>query len=76
TAALMTDALRANLLHCCGYKTQLLEFVDLSHTPQESVDQGSQDKDTGAGQKTVSGGSGKVDGNFPAGSLSVSASEG
>lgn len=34
TAALMTDALRANLLHCCGYKTQLLEFVDLSHTPK------------------------------------------
>lgn len=33
-AALMTDAIRANLLHCCGYKTQILEFVDLSHTPK------------------------------------------
>lgn len=34
TAALMTDAVRANLLTACGYKTQLLEFVDLSHTPK------------------------------------------
>ena len=34
TAALMTDAIRANLLETCGYKTQLLEFVDLEHTPK------------------------------------------
>lgn len=33
-AALMTDAIRANLLECCGYQTQLLEFVDLEHTPK------------------------------------------
>jgi hypothetical protein len=33
-AALMTDAIRANLLQCCGYKTQLLEFVSLDHTPK------------------------------------------
>lgn len=34
TAALMTDAIRANLLECCGYRTQLLEFIDLAHTPK------------------------------------------
>lgn len=34
TAALMTDAVRANLLEACGYKTQLMEFVDLEHTPK------------------------------------------
>lgn len=34
TAALMTDAVRGNLLTVSGYKTQLLEFVDLSHTPK------------------------------------------
>lgn len=34
TAALMTDAIRGNLLEACGYKTQLMEFVDLTHTPK------------------------------------------
>ena len=33
-AALLTDAMRASLLEHAGYKTQLLEFVDLSHTPK------------------------------------------
>ena len=33
-AALTTDAVRANLLEHCGYRTQLLEFVDLAHTPK------------------------------------------
>ncbi len=33
-AALMTDAIRGNLLEYCGYRTQLLEFIDLEHTPK------------------------------------------
>lgn len=34
TAALMTDAIRGNLLEACGYKTQLLEFIDIAHSPK------------------------------------------
>lgn len=30
----MTDAIRANLLESVGYKTQLLEFIDIAHSPK------------------------------------------
>ena len=30
----MTDAIRANLLESLGYKTQLLEFIDIAHSPK------------------------------------------
>lgn len=33
-SALMTDAIRANILEAMGYKTQLLEFIDISHSPK------------------------------------------
>ncbi len=33
-AALATDALRAELLEIVGYKTQILEFIDMEHTPK------------------------------------------
>ncbi|MDE7184819.1 MAG: SAM-dependent methyltransferase [Lachnospiraceae bacterium] len=33
-AALMTDAIRANLLEQYGYDTQILEFIDMEHTPK------------------------------------------
>ena len=34
TAALFTDAIRANLLEAVGYQTQILEFIDMEHTPK------------------------------------------
>lgn len=33
-AALVTDALRANLLEQQGYDVQILEFIDMEHTPK------------------------------------------
>ena len=33
-AALMTDGLRGQLLEVMGYKTQILEFIDMEHTPK------------------------------------------
>lgn len=33
-SALLTDGLRGQLITACGYKTRLMEFVDLSHTPK------------------------------------------
>ena len=33
-AALITDALRADLLEKNGYDTQILEFIDMDHTPK------------------------------------------
>ena len=33
-AALITDGIRANLLEKYGYKTQILEFIDMEHTPK------------------------------------------
>jgi SAM-dependent methyltransferase len=33
-SALMTDSVRGNLLEASGYKTQLLEFIDIAHSPK------------------------------------------
>ena len=33
-SAIFTDAIRANLLEEAGYQTQILEFIDMEHTPK------------------------------------------
>lgn len=33
-SALVTDAVRGCMLEYCGYKTQLMEFVDMAHSPK------------------------------------------
>lgn len=33
-SALITDAVRADLLESKGYDTQILEFIDMEHTPK------------------------------------------
>lgn len=50
-SALITDGIRAQLLEQCGYKTQILEFIDMEHTPKNimirAVKQGKPKKDEG-----------------------------
>lgn len=43
-AALMTDAVRGNLLEVIGYKTQLLEFIDIAHSPKNILIRASKSK--------------------------------
>lgn len=43
-AAIMTDAIRGNLLEYCGYKTQILEFIDFTHTPKNLLIRGVKSK--------------------------------
>ncbi len=49
TSSLITDALRANILEMVGYKTQILEFIDIEDTPKNllirAVKTGSNKKD-------------------------------
>lgn len=59
-AALVTDAVRANLLEEAGYHTQVLEFIDMEHTPKNiliravkgDAVEGKQKKDTGVERMT------------------------
>ena len=39
-ASLATDALRAQALELCGYKTQVMEFIDMEHTPKNILIRG------------------------------------
>lgn len=43
-AALMTDSVRANLLEAMVYKTQLLEFIDIAHSPKNILIRASKSK--------------------------------
>ncbi len=58
-SALMTDAIRANILEENGYDTQILEFIDMEHTPKNLLiravkkQQGKENLDTGV-EKTIS----------------------
>ncbi|MGK0255405.1 MAG: hypothetical protein ACI81I_000001, partial [Arcobacteraceae bacterium] len=33
-SSLITDSLRANVLEIMGYRTQVIEFIDMEHTPK------------------------------------------
>lgn len=46
-AALVTDAVRANLLEAEGYETSILEFIDMEHTPKNLLIRAVKRDDTG-----------------------------
>ena len=39
-----TDAFRAQALELCGFKTQVMEFIDMEHTPKNILIRGIRDK--------------------------------
>ncbi len=43
-SALYTDALRGNILEANGYKTNLLEFIDMEHTPKNILVRGTKNR--------------------------------
>lgn len=45
-AALITDALRADLLERQGYRVQILEFIDMEHTPKNLMIRAVKEKET------------------------------
>lgn len=65
-ASLATDSVRAQLLEILGYKTQLLEFIDMEHTPKNilirAVKEVQDKKEEGQGEIPIN----KNEGQFPA----------
>ena len=49
-SALITDAVRANLLEEQGYETQILEFIDMEHTPKNLLIRAVKRQETGTAQ--------------------------
>jgi len=50
-SALATDAIRGNILEFYGYSTQLLEFIDFSHTPKNILIRAVKNPNLSAGKK-------------------------
>lgn len=45
-ATIATDAFRAQALELCGYRTQVMEFIDMEHTPKNTLIRGIKEKIT------------------------------
>lgn len=52
-SAILTDGIRANLLEEAGYETQILEFIDMEHTPKNLLIRGVNHSDLRTGQQAV-----------------------
>ena len=49
----MTDALRAEYLECAGYEVQILEFIDMEHTPKNILIRGVRSGNKGENREAV-----------------------
>ena len=52
-AALITDGMRARLLEEFGYKVQVMEFIDMEHTPKNILIRAVKEKDVQPDQKSI-----------------------
>mgnify|MGYP000464773116 FL=1 len=52
-AALVTDALRAEYLEREGYDVQILEFIDMEHTPKNILIRAVQNGKCGENQESI-----------------------
>jgi SAM-dependent methyltransferase len=52
-AAIATDTMRASLLTACGYQTQVMEFIDMEHTPKNLLIRAVRRKSANAGAKAA-----------------------
>ena len=52
-AALITDGMRARLLEEFGYKVQVMEFIDMEHTPKNILIRAVKEKDAKPDQKSI-----------------------
>lgn len=52
-SAILTDGIRANLLEEAGYETQILEFIDMEHTPKNLLIRGVKHSDLRTGQQAA-----------------------
>ena len=53
-AALLTDAMRAELLSASGYRAQILEFIDMSHTPKNLLIRAVRQRDAAPAREAAS----------------------
>ena len=54
-AAIATDTMRASLLTACGYQTQVMEFIDMEHTPKNLLIRAVRRKSANSSAKAVAG---------------------
>ncbi len=55
-SALLTDGIRANLLEEAGYQVQILEFIDMEHTPKNILIRGVKTENAGGRSASAKGG--------------------